>query len=71
MRVDIGLLASEQALVHSGLHIDLLTCEQVLVQNGQERGHHFCIRPMRLSARQFFLRLEWLTGRHFLARNSV
>ena len=41
MRVDIGLLASEQALVHSGLDIDLLTYEKVLVQDGQERGHHF------------------------------
>ena len=39
--VDIGLLAFEQALVHSGLNIDLLTYEQVLVQDGQERGHHF------------------------------
>ena len=32
VRVGIGLLASEQALVHSGLDIDLLTYEQVLVQ---------------------------------------
>ena len=59
MRVDIGLLASEQALVHSGLDIDLLTYEQVLVQNGQERGHHFWIRPMRLQTRQLLLRLKW------------
>ena len=33
--VDIGLLAFEQALVHSGLNIDLLTYEQVLVQTRQ------------------------------------
>ena len=39
--VDIGLLAFEQALVHSGLNIDLLTYEQVLVQDGQERGRPF------------------------------
>ena len=40
-RVDIDLLASEQALVHSGLDIDLLTYEQVLVQDDQERDLHF------------------------------
>ena len=38
--VDIGLLAFEQALVHSGLDVDLLTYEQVLVQDadGQPGG---------------------------------
>ena len=32
--VDIGLLAFQQALVHSGLDFDLLTSEQVLVHIG-------------------------------------
>ena len=59
--VDIGLLALEQALVHSGLDIDLLTYEQVLVQDGQERGHHFWIRPTR----QFLLRLNWYNWQSF------
>ena len=48
----------EQALVQSGLDIDLLPYEQVLVQGGQERGHHFWIRPMHLQTRQFLLRLK-------------
>ena len=70
--VDIGLLALEQALVHSGLDIDLLTYEQVLVQDGQERGHHFWIRPMRLQAHvSFYCVSIGITGSHFLARNSI
>ena len=32
--VDIGLLAFEQVLVHSGLDIDLLAFEQALVHSG-------------------------------------
>ena len=71
--VDIGLVASDQALVHSGLDIDLPTYEQVLVQDGQERGHHFWIRPMRLQTRQFLLRLKWYNwhGSHFLLKFNL
>ena len=51
--VDIGLVAFDQALVHSGLDIDLPTYEQVLVQDGLDRGHHFRITQMHLHTSVF------------------
>ena len=59
--LDIDLLTHEQALVHSGLDFNLLTYKQVLVQDGRERGHHFWIRPTR----QFLLRLNWYNWQSF------
>ena len=57
MRVDIGLLASQQALVHGGLDIDLLTYEQALVHSGLDIDL-LTYEQVLVQTRQFLLRLK-------------